>query len=142
MALHSALLFSYTSMWSTQRLEASELPALETEEHASMIIEIANEVLQQNRLRASYIIFPVFIAGISSTSPSLKELALDLLLEVEKSTAGKAGDAGCNVTTTRALMQAVYQREADSFMRSGHCLDVDWIQIMIVEGLKIETFGV
>ena len=129
-------------MWSTQRLEAGELPALEMEEHATSIFDIANELVQQNRLNSDFIVFPVFVAGVASTSSSLKGTALDLLLRIDRNTADKTTDAGRNVATARALMQAVYQRQADSFVQGGHCLDVDWIQIMVAEGLKIETFGI
>ena len=137
MTFHCAFLFSYTSMWSTQRVEAGDSSAIEVQEHVSNIFQIANRVLQQSRFGKGFIAFPVFVAGVSSTAPAQKTLALEMLLTLKDN-----ADAGCDITTTRALMLAVYHRQTSSYYQRGHCLDVDWIQVMVEEGLRMETFGV
>ena len=139
MAFHCCLLFVHTSMWSTQRLETGELPAFETDEHASSIFDIAKEALQQKCHNPGAMVIPILVAGVTSSTSSLKAVALDLLLAIERITADNNGDEG-NIAATRTLMQTVYQRQAESFMQRGHCLDVDWVQIMVAEGFKIEAW--
>lgn len=127
-------------MWSTQRLETGELPAFEIDQHASSTFNIAKEALQQKCQNPGTMVIPILVAGVTSTTSSLKAVALDLLLAIEKITADKNGDEG-NISATRALMQTVYQRQAESFMQRGHCLDMDWVEIMVAEGFKLEAWS-
>lgn len=70
-------------------------------------------------------------------------LALDLLLTMENAKADGKDTAGAaqKITLTRLVMQIVHQRQEESLMRRGHCLDVDWVEIMVDAGLKFEAFG-
>ena len=111
-------------------------PALEIEQRASAILNIASEVVTAGRFDLRFIVFPIFIAGVASNSPSQKMAALDLLSAIEGSEA-----VGRNVTTTRHVLQVVFQRQTDAYMTQGHALDVDWIDIMAEQGLQMVNFG-
>lgn len=76
------------------------------------------------------------MAGVASSSSSQKMLALDLLSGIEGNES-----VGRNVTTTRHVLQIVFQRQTEGYMRKGHALDVDWMEIMIEQGLQMVNFG-
>ena len=76
------------------------------------------------------------MAGVASSSGSDKMLALDLMTIMEKEGVGR------NTTTTRHILQIVYERQTQRFMSQGHSLDVDWMDIMIEQGLQVVNFGI
>ncbi|KAL1955043.1 hypothetical protein VTO42DRAFT_334 [Malbranchea cinnamomea] len=136
---HSCLLYSYTSMWNGQCLESGGPPALEIDQHVSTILRIASEIVGTGSTDMNFLVFPIFIAGITSSSTSQKMLALDFLLNIE--TARSKESTGRNIRAARHVLQIAYQRQVDSYLRRGHSLDIDWIEIMVEQGLQVVSFG-
>ncbi|QSS62291.1 hypothetical protein I7I51_04468, partial [Histoplasma capsulatum] len=123
---HASLIYSYTSMWSSQSIETCGGPALEISQRTTAILHVASSIVHAGRFDLRFIVFPLFMAGVASSSSSQKMLALDLLSGIEGNES-----VGRNVTTTRHVLQIVFQRQTEGYMRKGHALDVDWMEIMI-----------
>jgi hypothetical protein len=123
-------------MWPSQRIETGGGPIAEIERSTSSILQVAEEIVNASRFNLRFIVFPIFMAGIASSSGSQKMLALDLLSSIECHEG-----VGRNVTTTRHVLQIVYQRQTEGFIKQGHSLDVDWVEIMIEQGLQMVNFG-
>ncbi|EQL38813.1 hypothetical protein BDFG_00341 [Blastomyces dermatitidis ATCC 26199] len=133
---HASLIYSYTSMWPGQCIETGGGPALEISQRTTAILHVASSIVHAGRFDLRFIVFPLFMAGVASSSSSQKMLALDLLSSIEGNES-----VGRNVTTTRHVLQIVYQRQTEGYMRKGHALDVDWVEIMIEQGLQMVNFG-
>lgn len=134
--LHACLIYSYTSMWPTQEVETGGAPALEVEQRVSNILQVGTSIVNSGRFDLRFIVFPLFMAGVATSSGSQKMLALDLICAL-----GTNEAVGRNVATTAHVLQTVYQRQTESYMRKGHALDVDWIDIMADQGLQLVNFG-
>ncbi|OAX83466.1 hypothetical protein ACJ72_02168 [Emergomyces africanus] len=133
---HASLIYSHTSMWPCQCIETGGGPALEISQRSTAILHVASSIVHAGRFDLRFIVFPLFMAGVASSSSSQKMLALDLLSSIEGNES-----VGRNVTTTRHVLQIVYQRQTEGYMRKGHALDVDWVEIMIEQGLQMVNFG-
>ncbi|OJD27852.1 hypothetical protein ACJ73_00755 [Blastomyces percursus] len=133
---HASLIYSYTSMWSGQCIETGGGPALEISQRTTAILHVVSSIVHAGRFDLRFVVFPLFMAGVASSSSSQKMLALDLLSSMEGNES-----VGRNVTTTRHVLQIVYQRQTEGYMRKGHALDVDWVEIMIEQGLQMVNFG-
>jgi hypothetical protein len=129
---HACLIYSYTSMWPGQRRGPFEE---QIEQHASMILQVAKSIVNAGRFDLRFIIFPLFMAGASSSSSGQKMVAMDLMLSMEKDGVGR------NATTTRHVLQLVCQQQTQQLMCEGHTLDIDWAEIMIQQGLQVVNFG-
>ena len=118
-------------MWATQQLEtgAGDLP--EVSQCVREIIELAREIISNGHLERKYIVFPLFMAGIAATSAVDREQALEFLGIMEQDSVGR------NMGATKNLLNAVYEKQKEGFIRVGYALDVDWIQIVRDRGLQI-----
>lgn len=122
-------------MWPSQRMETGPASDPEITVSTHEILEVAQDIVNAGRLELRFIVFPIFMAGVGSSSGSDKMMALDLMMTMEKEGVGR------NTTTTRHVLQIVYERQTQRFMNVGHSLDVDWIDIMVEQGLKVVNFG-
>ncbi|PGH10810.1 hypothetical protein AJ80_07361 [Polytolypa hystricis UAMH7299] len=128
---HACLLYSYTSMWPSQRLGPHSAPGAEIEQRASSILRVgADIVINSGRFDLRFIVFPVFMAGVTSSSSQRQQFALDLIAGIERN-----GGVGRNVGTTRHVLNIVYQRRGEGYG------DVDWMEIMREQGLQMVNFG-
>jgi hypothetical protein len=131
----ACLIYSHTSMWPSQRMDTGPEPDNDISECVTVILKVAEDILNAGHFELRFIVFPLFMAGVASSSGSDKMMALDLMSAMEKE------GIGCNTTTTRHLLQIVYGRQTQRFMKMGHSLDVDWIDVMIEQGLQVVNFG-
>ncbi|KAJ5257286.1 hypothetical protein N7478_013390 [Penicillium angulare] len=134
---HVCHLFSYSSMWSGQRLESEFSPDGEIDHHASEILRIAEQTANTHRADRHFLVFPLFLAGATASASGLKMMAMELMTSMEDEEDGM----GRNAATTRAILQTVYERQLERLMRVGHTLDVDWADLMVQEGLQMVNFG-
>lgn len=121
-------------MWSGQRLE-SEFG--EIDHHASEILHMAQRTSHTRRADRRFLIFPLFLAGATASASGLKMMAMELMTSMEDEEDG----VGRNAATTRTILQVVYERQLERFMRVGHALDMDWADLMVQEGLQMVNFG-
>lgn len=131
----ACLVYSHTSMWSSQRIDTGTKFDDEIARAASQIITTAERVIRANCLNLRFIVFPLFMAGYASTDSSQKTRTLDLILRTEEST------IGTSTLTTRRTLQIVYERQEERFRDSGHSLEVSWIDVMVEQGLQVVNFG-
>lgn len=124
-------------MWPGQRLEAEFPPEGEIDHHAAEILHIAERTTHTRRADRHFLVFPLFLAGVTVSASGLKMMAMELMLSMEDEEDGM----GRNAATTRAILQTVYERQLERLMRVGHSLDVDWADLMAQEGLQMVNFG-
>lgn len=122
-------------MWPGQRLEPGSASDEEIGHHASVILQVAESIINARRFDLRFIIFPLFIAGVGTSSGGQKMTVMELMSSMEKEGVGR------NATTTRNVLRVVYERQTQQFMSVGHSLDVDWIDVMIEQGLQVVNFG-
>lgn len=103
--------------------------------HVSGILQVAECIVNAGRLDLRFIVFPIFMAGVASSSGAQKMMAMDLLSNMERDGVGR------NASTIRQLLQIVYERQTQQFMMMGHPLDVDWAGMMVEHGLQVVNFG-
>ncbi|KAL1987628.1 hypothetical protein VTN96DRAFT_2869 [Rasamsonia emersonii] len=132
---HACLIYSYTSMWPGQRMAPDSASDEVIGHHAAVILQVAENIVNTGRFDLRFIIFPLFMAGTATSSGDQKMLAMDLMSSMEKEGLGR------NATTTRNLLQIVYERQTLQFMTVGHSLNVDWAEIMMEQGLQVVNFG-
>jgi len=132
----ACIIYSHTSMWPAQRMDTGPESDDEIALCATTILKTAEDITEAGNLQLRFIVFPLFMAGVASSSGSDKMLALDLMTIMEKEGVGR------NTTTTRHILQIVYERQTQRFMHQGHSLDVDWMDIMVEQGLQVVNFGI
>ncbi|MCJ1294762.1 hypothetical protein MMC34_006320 [Xylographa carneopallida] len=131
----ACLIYSHTSMWSTQRIDTDSVYPEEVTQCASEIIDVVNETVRRRQFEHGFVVFPLFLAGIATSSVVDKTLAHELMKAMEQESVGN------NKRATRELLEAVYQAQNARQMAVGHSLDVDWIQVMTERKLHVINFG-
>ncbi|MCJ1245111.1 hypothetical protein MMC30_002312 [Trapelia coarctata] len=131
----TCIIYSHTSMWSTQRVDINNGYGTDVSDCASEIIEVANETVQRRQYEHGFVMFPLFLAGFATLSATEKMQAHELMIAMEQESIGK------NKRTTRKLLEAVYERQNERQIAAGHSLDVDWILVMRDMGLQLVNFG-
>jgi hypothetical protein len=127
----ACIIYSHTSMWASQQLETGAGDIPEVSQCVREIIELAREIISNGHLERKYIVFPLFMAGIAATSAADREQALEFLGIMEQDSVGR------NMGATKHLLNAVYEKQREGFIRVGYALDVDWIQIVRDMGLQV-----
>jgi hypothetical protein len=122
-------------MWPSQRMDTGPESDDDISHCVKVILNVAEDIVNAGRLELRFIVFPLFMAGIACSSGPDKMTVLDLISTLEKEGVGR------NTTTTRHVLEIVYERQTQRFMDVGHFLDVDWIDIMIEQGLQLVSFG-
>ena len=135
MLYRACIIYSRTSMWSTQRLDIGPEHDAEIALCVQDILQTAEGIISGSRLGLRFIVFPLFMAGVASASGAEKMMALDLIASMEKES------IGTNTTATRHALQIVYERQTQQFMSVGHSLHVNWMEVMIEQGLQVVSFG-
>jgi hypothetical protein len=124
-------------MWPGQRGESEFSPDGEIDHHATEILRLAERTTHTRRADRHFLVFPLFLAGATASASGLKMMAMELMTSMEDEEDGM----GRNTATTRAILQVVYERQLERFMRVGHTFDVDWSDLMAQEGLQMVNFG-
>lgn len=122
-------------MWPSQRLGPEGSSDDELTRHSTAILRIAENIINAERFDLRFIIFPLFMVGVSTPSGSQKMMALDFISSMEKAGVGR------NATTTRHILQIVYERQTQQFMSAGHSFHINWLEVMIEQGLQVVNFG-
>ncbi|MCJ1401685.1 hypothetical protein MMC11_004902 [Xylographa trunciseda] len=131
----ACLIYSHTSMWPTQRTDTSSGYLEEVSQCASEIIDVVSETVRRRQFEHGFVVFPLFLAGIATSSAPDKMLAHELMRAMEQESVGN------NKRATRKLLEAVYEAQNARRMVVGHSLDVDWIQVMTESKLDVINFG-
>lgn len=124
-------------MWPGQRFESGHTLDGEIDHHAEQILRIAEQTTHTRRADRHFLVFPLFLAGITASASGLKMMAMESMTSMEDEEDGM----GRNAATTRAILQTVYERQLERLMRVGHTMDVDWVELMAQEGLQMVNFG-
>ena len=122
-------------MWSTQRTDTTSEYLEEVTKYASEIIDVVSGTVRRRQFEHGFVVFPLFLAGIATSSAEDKTLAHELMKEMEQESVGN------NKRATRKLLEAVYEAQNARQMVVGHPLDVDWIQVMTEKKLHVINFG-
>lgn len=131
----ACIIYSHTSMWPGQSMETSPNFDVETAAASQQILHIAQTSLHAYSYSSRFLVFPLFMAGVASTVGSQKVLAADLIQQIEREAIGR------NIKATRRALETIYERQNQHFMHIGHSLNVDWLQVMLEEGLAVVNFG-
>jgi Fungal specific transcription factor domain len=131
----ACIIYSHTSMWSTQRLDTSPDYDTEIAVASNQILQMTSRILANGRLDCRFLVFPCFMAGYASTVGDLKRTALELIGKMD------SGSVGRNTAATKEALRRVYEKQNERFMGTGQSLDVDWMDVMGEGGLLIVNFG-
>ncbi|KAI9814741.1 MAG: hypothetical protein M1827_003007 [Pycnora praestabilis] len=130
----ACIIFSHTSMWPSQRFDSVPGADEEIAQSVSEILRIAEVNVNAESLGLRNFVFPLFMAGIATSSAGEKMFALDLMGTVEQHSVGR------NTMVTRQLLQTVYDRQNESNMSVGHSFHIDWFEIITQRGLPVVNF--
>lgn len=131
----ACIIYSHTSMWSTQRLETPPEYDTEISVAANQILAATARLLDQAQTDARFLVFPTFIAGFACHDGGQKILALELIDRLDKTSIGR------NTGAARKALERIYQRQNERFMTTGQSLDVDWLDVLQEERITIVNFG-
>lgn len=118
-------------MWPTQRLESGSPNHPKVSQYAREILQLGREIIDHGHLERKFIVFPLFMAGFVAESTADRDEALELLTALEQKTMGRVANA------SKVLLELVYKRQKESLQRGENMLDVDWVQIVVEEGLQV-----
>ena len=131
-ALHRAcIVYSHTSMWSTQRLEMTLEDTERVTQAAHEIRELAREISEQGFIERKFMVFPLFMAGIASKAEYEQEQVLKLISAFERQAIGKV------MAATRHLLGIVIETQRASVMMGMDAFAVDWINTVSERGLQM-----
>lgn len=129
------MIFSYNGIWQGELAGSDHSNDESIAYHAESIIHIAGMIVHSSQFDLRFIIFPLFMAGVSSSSSGHKTRAMELISSMDEYGIGR------NATTTLHLLQMVYQAQNDQLMNVGHSANVAWSDIMVQQGMQIVNFG-
>lgn len=132
---HACIIYSHTSMWPGQTMDTSPDFCMEIAASSHQILQVAQSIIPAYSYSSRFLTFPLFMAGVASTVGSEKSLAVDLISKIESEAIGR------NIKATRYALETIYERQNRHFMHTGHSLDVDWLQVMLEQGLAVVNFG-
>ncbi|KAI9819039.1 MAG: hypothetical protein M1832_004081 [Thelocarpon impressellum] len=136
MSLHRAcIIYSYTSMWASQRSTATADGEAEVEACASAILDVAEGHLGLEGFDLRLVLFALFMAGCATTAVKGKVLALELLRRYEEASLAP------NASVVRQLLEKVYQRQEHDIRTVGHAAGVDWVAVMMENRLQVVKYG-
>lgn len=131
------MIYSHTSMYSTQRFFSPSNRIHEVSQCAGEILCLAREIVSHNHMERKFIVFPLFMAGFVSKSQEEKEEIVQLVRKME------ADSVGRNFTAARQLLETVYERQdcrRAELRRQGigdGREDVDWVSLIAELGLQV-----
>lgn len=131
----ACIIYSHTSMWSTQRLDTSPDYDTEIAVASNQILQMTNRILEDGRLDCRFLVFPCFMAGYASTVGDLKLNALELIGRMDRVSIGR------NTAATKTALARVYEKQNERFMTTGQSLDVDWMDVIGEQNMLIVNFG-
>ncbi|KAI9759436.1 MAG: hypothetical protein M4579_002350 [Chaenotheca gracillima] len=132
---HSCMIYSHTSLWPSQRDDIDTGGDGEMTHSVREILALTGHLVQTGHLELRFIVFPLFMAGFAAASGEEKVLALELITALEQESLGP------NTARIRHLLQLVYERQHACLVSLGHARSVDWISIMVEQGLQVVNFG-
>ena len=131
----ACIIYSHTSMWSTQRLDTSPDYDMEIKVASNQILQATSRILNDGRTDCRFLVFPVFMAGFASSEGVQKSFALELIGMMERESIGR------NTGASRTALESVYDKQNERFMMTGQSLDVDWMDVINEKKLLIVNFG-
>jgi hypothetical protein len=131
----ACIIYSHTSMWSTQRSDTSPDYDTEIAVASNQILQMTHRILADGRLDCRFLVFPCFMAGYASTVGELKREALELIGRMDGVSIGK------NTAATKRALAKVYEKQNERFMSTGQSLDVDWQDVIGDQNMLIVNFG-
>jgi Fungal specific transcription factor domain len=102
---------------------------------ATEIIELAGQVVADERWELQYMPFSIFLSGVVSRKKDEKALALKLMTALERESFGG------NTATMRRLLETIYEKQHATTGNGEHDLAVDWVEVMRMSGLRLVMFG-
>jgi hypothetical protein len=100
------------------------------------LIQLAKQVVAEERWDLQYIPFSLFLAGVASEDRDEKTLALKLLRDLEQQS------HGANTTTMRRLLKAIYDKQNLVAVSGAQQFKIDWVDEMRNRGLMLVMFGI
>ena len=135
-ALYQAcIIYSYTSMWSTQRSDMCPNGNIRVAMASKQILLTTSKILRSGRADRLYLVFPLFMAGFASSDGEQKSIAIRLIESME------SDSIRCNASATRKALMVVYEKQRQRFMMTGQNLDVDWMDVIREQHMPILNFG-
>lgn len=132
----ACIIYSHTSMWSTQRVDTSPDYDTEIAVASNQILHMTQRVLAEGRVDSRFLVFPCFMAGYASAGGEMKMNALELINRMVRVSIGK------NTAATREALAMVYEKQNERFMTTGQSLDVDWMDVIKQENMTVVNFGI
>ena len=131
----ACIIYTHTSMWSTQRSDTSPDYDTEIAVASNQILQMTSDILDDGRLDCRFLVFPCFMAGYASQVGDPKLKALDLIGRMDRVSIGK------NTAATKTALNKVYEKQTERFMTTGQSLDVDWMDVIREQNMLIVNFG-
>jgi Fungal specific transcription factor domain len=131
----ACIIYSHTSMWSTQHLDTSPDYDTEIAIASNQILQMTSRILADDRHDYRFFVFPCFMAGYASTAGDLKLKALELIGRMDRVSIGR------NTAATKKALGRVYEKQNERFMTTGQSLDVDWMDVIEEQNMLIVNFG-
>ncbi|KAE9381423.1 hypothetical protein N431DRAFT_321494 [Stipitochalara longipes BDJ] len=128
MLFRACLIYAHTSMFPRQLADHSPDSDTEVANCASEIIQAARIVLSKEQAELRFAIFPLFMAGFSTTNSREKEEVLDIMRTIESHSYG--GSMEC----VRRLLETVIEHQTMAMIRAGTANSVDWVEEMETRG--------
>jgi Fungal specific transcription factor domain len=131
----ACIIYSHMSLWPRQGMDMPGQSDAEVVAAASDILKTAEQNFAEGQLDLRFLVFPLFMAGVSSIDGEQKQRVSELIRVIE------TGRIGSNTRTTRRALEFVYEKQMESLHISGQIFDVDWIDILAEKGLTVVNFG-
>ncbi len=131
----ACIIYSHTSMWSTQRSDTSPDYDTEIVVASNQILHMTRRILADERLDCRFLVFPCFMAGYANQVGDPKLSALELIGRMDRVSIGK------NTAATKTALGKVYEKQNERFMNTGQSLDIDWMDVIGEQNMLIVNFG-
>lgn len=124
-------------MYRNQHKDITRIQSGEIANCCDNILDVADSLVTSERFEEQYLVFPVFLAGVSSLRSNDKLRAAEIIRRIE--------DAGTSVNSERAceMLETIHKEQVDrSWARArGGMARIDWISFARERNIELANFG-
>ncbi|KAL4996842.1 fungal-specific transcription factor domain-containing protein [Aspergillus recurvatus] len=108
----------------------------EIQHHTEAILQLAAQIVGHGRQSGPlFLTFPLFLSGAVTTSNEAKMVALELLAKLREA------DLGYQASTTRSILQVVYEAQLHHSQSGEFMREIDWTEVAANHGYRLVSYG-
>ncbi|THY12915.1 hypothetical protein D6D00_10327 [Aureobasidium pullulans] len=127
----AAMIYLHTSMYRGQRMHVLVAQRREILFHCRLVLAKASAIIESEAPQPNHVVFPVFLAGVSSSNDHDRNRAIGLIRILESTAIGDGA------SRSRQLLETICAEQRTLVQKGGNAAELDWISYAKGRGLVV-----